>query len=260
MRIIKSIITLLSIVLYGFKSFANYPKPWQMNLQEAASPVMKDLTHLHDILLYICFGIPIFVLLLLLYICLRYNKKANPVPSKNSHNTPLEIIWTVLPAIILIVIAIPSIKALYYADKIPETEMTIKVVGRQWFWQYAYPDHDNIAFDSYMINDADIKPGQIRLLEVDNRVVVPINTSIKVLITGGDVIHSWAVPALGVKTDAIPGRLNQTWINITKPGVYYGQCSELCGINHAFMPIAIEAVTKEDFDAWVASAKTKFSS
>jgi cytochrome c oxidase subunit 2 len=169
----------------------------------------------------------------------------------------LEVFWTLIPTLIIIVMAIPSFKILYLADKIDKIDMTLKVIGRQWYWQYEYPDHGNIYFDSNMIATKDLKPGQIRLLEVDNRIVLPIETNIRLLVTSGDVIHSFSVPSFGIKTDAIPGRTNETWIRILRTGVYYGQCSELCGINHGFMPIAVEAVSKEDFAKWVESKKNK---
>jgi cytochrome c oxidase subunit 2 len=169
------------------------------------------------------------------------------------------VLWTVVPVIILVIIAVPSFKVLYYMDKTQDAEMTLKVTGRQWYWDYSYPDQGDIGFSSYMIPDEEIKPGQKRLLEVDNRIVLPIDTNIRILVTAGDVIHSWAMPALGIKKDAIPGRINETWARIDKEGVYYGQCSEICGTNHGFMPIAIEAVSKERFQQWVEEAKVKFA-
>jgi cytochrome c oxidase subunit 2 len=205
-------------------------------------------------------AIVLFVLFLIVYVVLRFNAKANPIPAKFTHNVAIEVIWTVIPIILLVVIAIPSFRLLKLAEHTPTADMTVKVVGSQWFWTYEYPDHDNITFDSYIIQEADLKPGQIRLLEVDNRIVVPQGTTIKFLITAADVIHSFAVPALGLKTDAVPGRTNEAWTKIDKLGVYYGQCSEICGVNHGFMPIAIEVVTKEKFEEWVKQAKEKFAS
>lgn len=231
------------------------PQPWQLNFQPAASPVKEQIDRFHDILLVIITAITFFVLALLTYTCVRFRQKANPVPSKTTHNTLIEIIWTAIPVLILVVIAIPSIRLLYFMDHVEKPDMTLKVIGYQWYWGYVYPDHGDIAFDSYMIKDADLKPGQIRLLDVDNEVVLPVETNIRVLVTAADVIHSWAVPSLGVKKDAVPGRLNETWLRINKPGVYYGQCSELCGTLHGFMPIKIRGVTKEEFAAWVASKK-----
>ncbi|MEQ9116446.1 MAG: cytochrome c oxidase subunit II [Rickettsiales bacterium] len=257
----KFLVFLISSLIINVGAIASTgaPQEWQMGLQKAASPVMEKLNSFHDVLLVMCVAIVGLVFFLLAYVIIRFNKKANPVPSKTSHNVLIEIIWTVIPVLILIAIAIPSFKLLFYLDREPSTDMTIKVVGQQWYWKYQYPDHGNFEFDSYMIKDEDIKDGQLRLLEVDNRIVLPVNKNVKVLITGGDVIHSWAVPALGIKTDAVPGRINETWLRITEPGVYYGQCSEICGVGHGFMPIAIEAVTQDKFDRWAAIAKKKFS-
>lgn len=233
------------------------PLPWQMNLQPAASPVMEQFTHFHNALLIIIFAIAIFVIALLCYTCWRFSANRNKIPSKTTHNTFLEIIWSVIPVAIVMAIAVFSLKTLYFADRVEKSEMTLKVIGYQWYWGYEYADYPGLAFDSYMVPDKDIKPGQNRLLEVDNRVVLPIDTNIKIQTTSADVIHSFAIPAFGIKKDAIPGRLNETWVKITKPGTYYGQCSELCGTGHGFMPIAIEAVTKEEFAAWVAQKTQK---
>ena len=219
---------------------------------------MERIDSFHNLLLVITITIAVFVTGLLLYVMVKFNEKANPVPTKTTHNTALEVIWTIVPIIILVVIAVPSFKLLYFMDKTGKPEMTVKVTGSQWLWSYEYPDHGKFVFDSQMIPDEELKPGQIRLLEVDNRVVVPVDTNIRVLVTANAVIHSWAVPALGIKIDSVPGRMNETWMRITRPGVYYGQCSELCGINHAFMPIAVEAVSKADFKNWLAKAKVKF--
>lgn len=250
------IFTFLTIFLgLGLLSpaFAAAPEPWGINFQAAASPTMEKVHEFHHLLLYIIIGIVLFVTALLLIIIFRFNEKRNPTPSRTSHNTLLEVVWTAVPVLILVVIAIPSFRLLYYADKTPDPEMTIKVVGHQWYWSYEYPDHGDIAFDSYMIRDEDLKPEDraLRLLKVDNEVVLPVNTRIQVLVTAQDVIHSWAIPAFGVKKDAIPGRMNETWVEISKPGIYYGQCSEICGTGHAFMPVAIRAVSKEEFAAWV---------
>lgn len=241
------------------EAFADYPRPWQIGLQEAATPVMENIAHFHDILLVTIYGIGIFVFLLLCYTCVKFSAKNNPVPSRNTHNTLLEIVWTALPVVILVALCVPSMRTLYFAQKIENAEMTLKVIGSQWYWSYQYPDYDNIAFDSYMIKDEDLKPGQKRLLEVDNHVVIPVDTTIRVQLTAADVIHSWAVPAFGVKIDAVPGRLNETWVKATKIGTYYGQCSELCGVGHGFMPIDVAVVSKEDFKKWVEEAKTKFA-
>lgn len=226
-------------------------EPWQLGLQEAASPSAQHLHDFHNMLLYIITGIVIFVLVLLLYVMIRYNKRANPTPSQFSHNVLVEVIWTVIPVVILIVIAIPSFKLLYFLDRTEKPEMTLKVTGFQWYWGYEYQDQGGINFQSYMVPTKDLKEGQLRLLSTDNPVVLPIDTNIQILSTASDVIHAWTVPALGVKIDAVPGRLNETWVNISKPGTYFGQCSEICGKDHAFMPIEIKAVTKEEFNAWV---------
>ena len=246
----------MSMVGAAGTALANEPHPWQMGLQDAASPVKHLMDSFHSLLTVIITLIVIFVAGLLAYCVVRFNAKANPVPSKTSHHTLLEVAWTVLPVVILIIVAVPSFKLLYVAERVPQADMTIKVTGRQWYWDYEYPDQGNIAFSSYIIQDADLKPGQRRLLEVDNRVVVPVNTTVRMLVTAGDVIHSWAMPAFGVKKDGVPGRINETWFKAEREGVYYGQCSEICGTNHGYMPIAVEVVSKDKFDAWVAKTKT----
>ena len=255
----KKFFSAIFIIIFSNNCFASRPYPWQINFQEAASPIMRELHNFHNLLLIITGAIVFFVIFLIFYVAIRFNAKANPIAAKFTHNIAIEIIWTIIPIILLIIIAIPSFRILKIAEHIPQSDMTIKVVGSQWFWSYEYPDHNNIAFDSYMIQDSDIKPGQLRLLEVDNRIIIPQGAVIKFLITAADVIHSFAVPALGIKTDAVPGRVNETWTKIDKLGVYYGQCSELCGVNHGFMPIAIEVVTKEEFAKWIERAKIKFA-
>ncbi|MFZ1429607.1 MAG: cytochrome c oxidase subunit II [Geminicoccaceae bacterium] len=234
-------------------------QPWQMGMQAAATPIMHRVTSFHGLLVWMCVAIVLFVFALLVYACWRFSEKRNPVPSRRSHNTLLEIVWTAVPVLILVIIAIPSFKLLYFMDVVPETELTIKATGHQWYWSYEYPDNGNFTFDSYMIAPADLQPGQLRLLEADNRIVVPVKTNIRIQTTAADVLHSWAVPQFGVKVDAVPGRLNELWINVDEPGTYYGQCSELCGVNHGFMPITVQAVERPEFDAWVAEAKTKFA-
>jgi len=258
--LIGTFILSLIVAFIAPDAFADYPRPWQLGLQEAASPVMEKLNALHNMVLVIITFVSLFVLSLLLYVIVKFNHKANPVPSKTSHNTLLEVIWTGIPVIILIVIAIPTFRILYYMDKTEDAEMTLKAIGYQWYWGYEYPD-ENLAFESYIIKDEDIRKdlGQKRLLEVDNRVVLPVDTNIRLLFTASDVIHAWAVPALGVKMDAVPGRTNESWVRINEPGVYYGQCSELCGVYHGFMPIVVEAVSKEDYAKWVERSKRKFS-
>ncbi|MEY3112400.1 MAG: hypothetical protein RJA85_47, partial [Pseudomonadota bacterium] len=216
---------------------------WQLGFNDSVTSVMSDIVHLHDrILLPIIVAISVFVLFLLLYSIFKFRASKNPIPSKTSHNTFIEIIWTVIPCLILIVIAVPSFRLLYKQDIIPKADVTIKATGYQWYWGYEYPDQ-NIAFDANMIETKNLKPNQPRLLETDNHVVVPVNKVIKVLITANDVLHAWAVPSFGVKRDAVPGRINETWFKAEKEGVYYGQCSELCGSRHAFMPITVRVVS-----------------
>lgn len=235
------------------------PHPWSISLQPAASPVKHLLDSFNHLLMPIIIAIVILVLALLIVVMVRFNAKANPVPSRTSHNTVVEVLWTVVPVLILVTIAIPSFKLLYYMDRTQNADMTIKVTGHQWYWEYTYPDQQNLDFNSMIIADSDLKPGQRRLLDVDNRLVVPVDTTIRLEFTGADVIHSWFVPALGVQLHAVPGRLNETWTRIDKEGVYYGQCTLICGINHGFMPIAVEAVSKERFAQWLDDAKKKFA-
>lgn len=229
--------------------------PGQMGFQEAVTPVMEDIESFHHFLLIIVTSIVVLVSVLLLYVIVRFNRKSNPVPSKTSHNTLVEVVWTVLPVLILVVIAIPSFRLLYKQLVIPQAEMTIKATGNQWYWGYEYPDNGDLSFDANMVPTDELN-GRPRLLATDNAVVVPIDTTVRVIVTAGDVIHAWAVPAFGVKIDAVPGRLNETWFRATKEGIYYGQCSELCGQGHAFMPIEVHVVSKEDFAAWVEKTKT----
>ncbi|HEX6115359.1 MAG TPA: cytochrome c oxidase subunit II [Geminicoccaceae bacterium] len=236
------------------------PTAWQLNFQPAASPVAERIESLHDLLLFITVAISVFVLALLAYVCIRYRADRNPVPSRRTHNTVIEIAWTAIPVLILVVIAIPSFKLLYFMDRAVNPEMTLKAVGHQWYWSYEYPDNGDFTFDAYMIADEDLQEGQLRLFDVDNRVVLPVETDVRLLTTATDVLHSWAVPALGVKLDAVPGKINETWLRINRPGIYYGQCSELCGAYHGFMPVMIEAVSKEEFEAWVQQAQEEFAS
>ena len=235
------------------------PHDKQINFQASGSPVMERIHNFHDFLMVIITAITIFVMGLLLYVIVRYNAKANPKPSKTTHNTFIEIVWTLIPILILLAIVVPSMRLLYYSDKAPDAEMTIKAIGKQWYWTYEYPDHGNFTFDAYMLKDDEAKKaGHPRLLGTDNIVVLPTDTTIRILVTASDVLHAFAMPALGLKKDAVPGRINETWTRITKPGMYYGQCSELCGTNHGFMPIAIKAVPKDEFDVWIKQAQAKF--
>jgi len=248
----------VALLLPAFAAAA-VPQPWTFGFQEAATPVMRDIENLHNLLLVIITAITLFVLALLIYVVVRFNAKRNPTPSRTSHNTLIEVLWTVLPVMILVVIAVPSFKLLYFMDRTDAPEMTLKVTGHQWYWSYQYQDHGDFRFDSLMIPTDQLQPGQLRLLEVDNQVVVPVDTNIRLLLTSEDVLHAWAVPAFGVKMDTVPGRLNETWMRIERPGTYYGQCSELCGVNHGFMPIAVRAVSKEEFQVWVEEARKKFA-
>jgi cytochrome c oxidase subunit II len=250
---------LIGLAMGSGEAIAAQPEPWQLNFQPAASPVMERVESLHDLLLWIITLISIFVLALLVFACLRFRASRNASPSRRTHHTLLEIAWTAVPVLILVVIAIPSFKLLYYMDRIPEPEMTLKAVGHQWYWSYEYPDDGNFTFDAYMVADGDLQEGQLRLLTTDNAVVLPVDTDIRVLVAATDVIHSWAVPAFGVKTDAVPGRINETWVRIEQPGMYYGQCSELCGDYHGFMPIMVRAVGKQEFEAWTKLAQEQFA-
>jgi len=290
-------------------ALADQPRPWQLNLQEAASPLMDSIQRFHTLLIWIIFGVSIFVLALLIWVMIRYNARANPVPSKTTHNTLVEVVWTVVPIMILVVIAVPSFRLLYYSDRAPAENLdekkgaleagatiTIKARGHQWYWSYVYEASyrvddkgfavkeggkpvDNLAgarfsFDSRIacrggINESDTKNcaeferangrKPIRLLDVDNAVVIPEDTAVRVLVQGMDVIHSWTVPSMGSKVDANPGRINEIWIKAKKkPGIYYGQCSELCGTDHGFMPIAVKVVTRAEYEQWLTEAKGKF--
>ena len=239
--------------------FANEPKDWQLGFQKAGSGHMEDIVWFHDyMLLPIITGITVFVLFLVIYACIRFRASRNPVASTTTHNTFIEVIWTLVPCLILIAIAVPSFKVLYEQDEIPPADVTIKAVGYQWYWGYEYPD-ENIIFDSYMIEDKDLQPGQPRLLTVDNEIFVPVNKVVKVLITANDVLHAWALPSFGVKRDAVPGRINETWFKADRTGTFYGQCSELCGVKHAFMPITVNVVSQDEYDAWLVEAKQKFA-
>jgi cytochrome c oxidase subunit 2 len=276
-------------------ALADQPREWQFDLQEAASPLMDRVQSFHNLLLYIIFGVAGFVLVLLLWVMFRYNARANPTPSRTTHNTLIEVAWTVVPVLILVVIAVPSFRLLYYSDKATDATMTIKARGHQWYWSYVYETAyevdgqgkpvmkdgkpvDKLAnarfvFESRIAcrgsnNDADRKNcadfeqandrKPVRLLDVDNPAVIPVGTQIRVLVQGMDVIHGFAVPSMGVKIDAIPGRVNETWLYAKTPGMYYGQCSELCGLDHAFMPIAVKAVPRDEYEKWLGEARKKF--
>jgi cytochrome c oxidase subunit 2 len=231
------------------------PAPWEYRLQEAATPVMENITWFHNFLLVLITLITLFVLGLLVAVVVKFNAKSNPIPSRTTHNTLIEVAWTLIPVLILVGIAVPSFRLLFLELDIPKADLTIKATGKQWYWSYAYPDNGKFEFDSLLAQDK-----QPRLLGVDNEMVVPVNKIVRVQTTGADVIHSFAVPAFGIKIDAIPGRLNETWFKATKTGMFYGQCSELCGKDHAFMPIAVRVVSDQEFASWVEAAKKKFAS
>jgi cytochrome c oxidase subunit 2 len=235
------------------------PVPWQMGLQAPAGSIAEMATNLHDLLLVVITLISLFVLGLLVYAGVKFHASRNPKPSKTTHNTVIEILWTVIPVLILVGIAVPSFRLLYYMDRTNETDMVIKITGNQWFWNYSYPD-EGIAFDSYMIDAADLKPGQPRLLTVDNPLVVPEGTRIKLIVTGNDVMHSFFVPSLAVQTYAFIGRTNEAWIDVPAgKETYYGQCNQICGVNHSFMPIEIRALPRAEYKAWLTKAKEQFS-
>jgi cytochrome c oxidase subunit 2 len=259
LRLLSPLIAAPLLLLTGGGALAAQPEPWQLGFQPAATSVMERIESLHDLLLWIIALISLFVLALVAYACVRFRASRSTAPSRRTHNTVLEIAWTAVPVLILVVIAIPSFKLLYYQDVVPDADLTIKAVGHQWYWSYEYPDNGNFAFDSYMVADADLKPDQLRLLTTDTAVVLPVDTTVRVLVTATDVLHSWAVPAFGVKMDAVPGRINETWLRIDQPGTYYGQCSELCGTNHGFMPIMVEAVSKDEFEAWTQQARQEYA-
>ncbi|EDZ59736.1 cytochrome c oxidase, subunit II [Candidatus Pelagibacter sp. HTCC7211] len=255
----KKILFIILSYFVASSAIANQPKDWQLGFQEAASSSMREIVNFHDkLLLPIIIAISVFVLFLMVYACIRFRASRNPNPSTTTHNVAVEVLWTLIPCLILIVMAVPSFKILYKQDTIPKADVTVKAIGYQWYWGYEYPD-ENIIFDSYMIETKDLKKDQPRLLAVDNEVVVPVNKVVKVLITANDVLHAWALPSFGVKRDAVPGRINETWFKAEKVGTYYGQCSELCGIKHAFMPITVRVVSDEEYQEWLTGAKIKFA-
>ena len=259
-RLVAAALALVAAALVASSAYAGLgqPSPWQMTMQQSASPVMDDVIWFHDLLLWIISGITVFVLVLLVIIIVRFNARANPTPSRTTHNTFLEVAWTVIPVAILVVIAVPSFRLLFLQLNTPQADLTVKATGKQWYWSYSYPD-SKFEFDSIMLQDKDRKPDQPRLLAVDNEMVVPVNKIVRVQVIGADVIHAFTVPSFGIKIDAIPGRLNETWFKATREGMYYGQCSELCGKDHAFMPIAVRVVSDQAYAAWLAQAKQKYA-
>ena len=247
-------------LLFASTAFAAEPQPWQLGLQDPAGSIAEKATSLHNMLLIIITAISLFVLALLVYVCVRFRRSANPNPSKTSHNTVIEILWTVVPVLILVVIAVPSFQLLYYMDKTKDTEMVIKVTGNQWYWNYEYPD-EGVSFDSYLVDEEDLGENEIRLLSVDNPMVVPAGTRIKLLVTGNDVMHSFFVPSLAVQIYSIAGRINEAWIDVPEgTKKYYGQCNQICGVNHAYMPIEVKALPKAEYAAWLVEAKKEFAS
>lgn len=257
-RLIAAAATLVGFAaVASAEPVAGQPVPWQMGFQKAATPVMEEINDFHNLVLVITTLITIFVLGLLVYIMVKFNAKANPTPSRTTHNTLIEVLWTVIPVVILVVIAVPSFRLLYHAVVVPEADMTVKAIGQSWQWEYEYPE-EGFEFVAYMLQDDEREEGQPRLLATDNALVVPAGKTVRVQVTSDDVIHAWAVPSFGVKVDAVPGRLNETWFKVDEPGTYYGQCSELCGANHAFMPIEVRVVSESEYQTWVASAREEY--
>ena len=254
---------IITIVFLPFSAFANegVSENWQLSFQEPATDLMSDIISFHSyILIPIITGISLLVLGLLLYIMFRFNSKRNVVASTTTHNTVIEILWTVIPVILLIIIAIPSFRLLYVSETIPKADLTIKAIGNQWYWTYEYPDYEDIVFDANMLLENELSDPKLRLLETDTQIVVPVNKVVKLQITSADVLHAWTIPAFGVKMDAVPGRLNETWFKANKEGIYYGQCSELCGPKHAFMPINVKVVSENEFNDWLDFAKEEYAS
>ena len=261
-RLTALAVTIFAILAGGGAALAEFgqPSPWQLGMQQSATPVMDNIIWFHDYLLYFIAAITVFVLVLLVIVMVRFNARANPVPSRTTHNALIEVLWTVIPIAILMLIAVPSFKLLFLQLTIPPADITVKATGKQWYWSFSYPDNGKFEFDSLMLKAGELKQDQPRLLAVDNEMVVPVNKNVHVLTTGADVIHSFAVPSFGIKIDAIPGRINETWFKATREGVYYGQCSELCGKDHAYMPIAVKVVEDQEFASWVETAKKKYAS
>ena len=260
MKLFFKILTLL-FVSTNFSFAENLPVDWQYGFQEPATDLMADVINFHTyILLPIITAISVFVLGLLIYIYYRFNSVRNPVASTTTHNTLIEILWTVIPVVLLIIIAIPSFRILYVSETIPDSDITIKATGHQWYWTYEYPDYGDFAIDANMLDDSELSDPKLRLLETDTQIVVPVNKVVKLLITSDDALHSWTIPAFAVKMDAVPGRINDTWFKVNNEGIYYGQCSELCGPRHAFMPINVKVVSQEEFDEWINFAKEEYAS
>ena len=250
----KSILSVFFIFI-SFELYGKQATDWQLSFQNPATDLMGSVVSLHNIILIVMALVTLFVLFLLFYVSFRFSAKRNPIPSTTTHNTVVEVLWTAIPIVILVVLAIPSFKLLYQQEKSENYDMTVKVIGHQWYWEYEYPDHGDFYFESYMVQEQDLEEGDLRLLTVDNPLVIPANKNIQILITAGDVLHSWAVPSMGLKTDAVPGRLNETWVNVKEPGIYRGQCSEICGSGHGFMPVVVKVLPEREFMAWANEAK-----
>ena len=254
----KSTLSLFFIFI-SFELFGKQATDWQLSFQNPATDLMGSVVGLHNIILIVMTLVTLFVLFLLFYVSFRFSAKRNPIPSTTTHNTVVEVLWTAIPIVILVVLAIPSFKLLYQQEKSENYDMTVKVIGHQWYWEYEYPDHGDFYFESYMVQEQDLEEGDLRLLTVDNPLVIPANKNIQILITAGDVLHSWAVPSMGLKTDAVPGRLNETWVNVKEPGIYRGQCSEICGSGHGFMPVVVKVLPEREFMAWANEAKNNYA-
>ena len=258
MSYMKSIISIF-FLLISFELYGKQATDWQLSFQNPATDLMGSVVGLHNIILVVMTLVTLFVLFLLFYVSFRFSAKRNPIPSTTTHNTVVEVLWTAIPIVILVVLAIPSFKLLYQQEKSENYDMTVKVIGHQWYWEYEYPDHGDFYFESYMVQEQDLEEGDLRLLTVDNPLVIPANKNIQILITAGDVLHSWAVPSMGLKTDAVPGRLNETWVNVKEPGIYRGQCSEICGSGHGFMPVVVKVLPEREFMAWANEAKNNYA-
>ena len=254
----KSILSVFFIFI-SFELYGKQATDWQLSFQNPATDLMGSVVGLHNIILIVMTLVTLFVLFLLFYVSFRFSAKRNPIPSTTTHNTVVEVLWTAIPIVILVVLAIPSFKLLYQQEKSENYDMTVKVIGHQWYWEYEYPDHGDFYFESYMVQEQDLEEGDLRLLTVDNPLVIPANKNIQILITAGDVLHSWAVPSMGLKTDAVPGRLNETWVNVKEPGIYRGKCSEICGSGHGFMPVVVKVLPEREFMAWANEAKNNYA-
>ncbi len=259
MQALKRCLPAVAGLLATGSAWAQTPHDWQLSFQPPHSPVQQSIEGLHSLVIWLMALVTIFVAALLGFVMWRYRASRSPVASRVSHHTALEVAWTVLPVLILVVIAIPSFRLVYFEDRTSAADLTIKVTGHQWYWEYTYPDQGGIDFSSYAIPEDQLKEGQLRNLEVDNRLVVPAGKNVRILTTSGDVIHSFFIPSLGVQRYAIPGRTIETWVKVDQPGVYYGECNQICGTNHSVMPISVEAMTEQNFAAWVDQAKTKFA-